>query len=107
MQKRSSTAFELSKVSEALNKVLLDARCPISGHKTWTVAPEFVDINPVAIYLNAPLRPGSETPNVNMGYGLGNQENRYPAVMAICNGCGFVALFNAVKLGLLPPLEQP
>lgn len=112
MQSASRYTFDISKTQEALKKVLLDIKCPISGHKSWTGAPGFVEIRPVPVFppfitsgqvfTESWGATGRESPPRTLYANVLAQDASYPAVMAICNGCGYVALFSAVALGLIP-----
>ena len=59
------------------------ARCPFSGHTDWGMAEDFVELRPY------------------QGGGLGVGGGVYPGVLVVCNGCGYMAMFSAVALGLL------
>ena len=64
-------------------------RCPVSGHSQWSIADEFVSVVPWS------------GKNRNFIF-----NNTYPAVMLACNGCGYIALFSAVMLGLVERSEE-
>lgn len=125
----SKISFDAEKAREALEQALADGKCPISGHRAWAIAPGFVELRPVVAFspISAPITSGriaisgtsSDTDSgtifsyTSPGPGIagGNipyphEEHTYPAVMATCKGCGFVALFNAVVLWLVPREQQ-
>jgi len=79
---------DAEKARQALASVWKTPRCPFSGHNEWTLVEDFVELRP---YFRGSLAVGGPV---------------YPAVMAICNGCGYMALFSAVKLGLLGREEK-
>lgn len=64
-------------------------KCPISGHNSWTIADEFVTVVPWS------------GKNRNFIF-----SSTFPAVMLACNGCGYMALFSALKLGLVEQYEE-
>ena len=79
--------FDSAKVEQALRKVWRNARCPFSGDNNWTLVQDYVEVRPYqegALVLGGPI---------------------YPAVMVVCNTCGYMATFNAIKLGLLSERE--
>lgn len=80
---RQSDKINTELVKEALAEVLINLECPFSGHQTWTIVDQFVTVVPWSdrIVFN----------------------NAYPAVMLVCNECGYMALFSAIKLGLVAP----
>lgn len=124
-------AFDPIKAREALKKALVGAKCPISGDQEWTIAPGYVEIRPVSIVPAATFPAGSGKIGIWIGGAPASQdpiyplslvggsgrgwgpvaawepaeEAAYPTVMATCKRCGYVALFNAVALGLVPPNE--
>lgn len=127
MQKWSNTTFDLTKVREALAKALADGKCPISGDRDWTIVPEYVELRPFLGFsaASAPITSGrigifgtQADPSTGTIYGISPlgggtgggwqtpSEHTYPAVMATCKRCGYIALFNAVVLGLLPSGDQ-
>ena len=125
----SRISFDADKARVALERVLVDGKCPISGHRAWAIAPGFVELRPVVAFspISAPITSGriaisgtssgtspetifsytSAAPGTGGGGGwYPHEEHTYPAVMATCKGCGFVALFNAVVLGLVPREQE-
>ena len=129
MINRYPISFDPDKVREALEKVLVDGKCPISGHRAWTVAPGYIQLRPVLGFspILAPITSGRirisgtssetssetifsyappETGTVGGTAAFPVEESTYPVVMATCTGCGYIALFNAVVLGLVPSSEQ-
>ena len=112
MQPAGRFTFDTSKAQEALKKVLIDTECPISKHKSWAIAPGFVEIRPRPVFptsiTSGRIRAHSWGSSTYPGELLTDfskppaEEAAYPTVMAICTGCGYVALFSAVALGLLP-----
>lgn len=113
MQPAGRFTFDTSKAQEALKKVLIDTECPISKHKSWAIAPGFVEIRPRPVFptsitsgrIGAHSWGSSTDPGALPTHFFNNppaEEASYPTVMAICTGCGYVALFSAVALGLLP-----
>ena len=59
-------------------------KCPVSGHNDWTLVKEFVSV----------VSWNGENKSFTFN-------SAYPAVMLACGGCGYMALFSAVKLGLV------
>lgn len=113
MQPAGRFTFDTSKAQEALKKVLIDTECPISKHKSWAIAPGFLEIRPRPVFPTSITSGrisvqswGSSTDPVALPArfppNLPEEESSYPTVMAICTGCGYVAIFSAVALGLLP-----
>ena len=114
--------FNSSQARDALQKVLADAKCPISGHQDWTIAFGYVEIKPVSTFphFSNPYASRKVEITGGMAYhggekilGSGSTDSTflsaddaaYPTVMATCKGCGYLALFNAVVLGLVPSSE--
>jgi hypothetical protein len=81
--------LDKAKAKAALEEVWKDAVCPFSGHKEWAIADDFVEMRP---YYGGDFVVG--------------EGNIYPAVMVVCAGCGHMALFSAVRLGLLGKEES-
>ena len=81
--------LDVAKAQDALRDLWKDPRCPFSGHNQWTVARDYVELRP---YFGGSMVVGGTV---------------YPGVMVVCNGCGYMALFSAVKLGLLAKEETP
>ena len=120
MEDWSRLSFDPTKARDALDKALVDGKCPISGHRSWAIAPGYIELRPVTVLSNisAPIKSGiigisgtSSTGGtysyISTGGGLTPPgERAYPAVMATCNRCGYIALFNAVALGLVPAEES-
>jgi hypothetical protein len=80
-----SKKVDVEKAKQALLRVWeKNTACPFSGHRDWGIAEEFVEIKPPS------------SPAYFPGGG-----NTYPAVLVYCNGCGYMALFSAVVLGLI------
>ena len=75
--------IDTKQVEEALDEVLSNFKCPFSGHRSWAIVDELVTITP---WIEGIV-----------------PDHSYPAVMLACNGCGYVALFSAIKLGLVSP----
>jgi len=63
--------------------------CPISGHTDWTIVDHLIS---PAVYTQGGMQV------------VGG--SAYPQVMVVCQGCGYTVYFNAVKMGIVPPLEQ-
>ena len=87
-----SNEDRLPKAEEALRKFWLNPKCPFSGHNEWTLVEDYVEVRP---YFQGSLAVGGTV---------------YPAVMVICNGCGYMAMFSGIRLGLLgtaAPTEEP
>lgn len=80
--------IDVQEVQDALNRVWSTGKCPFSGHEDWTIVSELVEIKPFQ----------------RGGLTIGG--NVYPAVMVACNGCGYIALFSAVVLGLTTKEEM-
>ena len=80
--------FDSAKVEKTLRKVWKDASCPFSGDNNWTLVQEYVEI-----------RPYCGQGSMLLGGAI------YPAVMVVCNTCGYMATFNAIRLGLLSEEE--
>jgi hypothetical protein len=79
--------FDPAKVEQALRKVWRNAHCPFSGDNNWTLVQDYVEVRPYqegSLVLGGPI---------------------YPAVMVVCNTCGYMATFNAIRLGLLSEKE--
>ena len=116
-------AFNPDLARDAVQKVLTDVKCPISGHQEWVIALGYVEIKPASTFPNfsTPFMGGKVEIHGDMGH-LGREnilpsgasgvpssgflaadEATYPTVMATCKRCGYVALFNAVVLGLVEP----
>ena len=123
MQDWSRFSFDMVKTREALEKALGDGKCPISGDRAWTIAPGYVELRPALAFptVSAPItssRVGIYSTSSEGGMGTiysylppgsgwpPSAENTYLAVMATCSRCGYIALFNAVVLGLVPSGEQ-
>jgi len=115
-------AFNPSQARDALQKVLADAKCPISGHQEWALAFGYVEIKPVSTFPYFSNTYTSRKVEITGGMAYHGGENilasgstgstflsaddaAYPTVMATCKGCGYLALFNAVVLGLVPSSE--
>ena len=71
-------------IEKRIEKLWKTPECPFSGHNERTIVDQFVEVKPF-----------SETPAMVIGGGV------YPAVMFVCRGCGYMALFSAMVLGLL------
>lgn len=89
-----STAISNQKVDpERVNKKLREFgvtnKCPMSGHSDWTLVNEFVTVVP---YKDSERRITFDP--------------AIPAVMLACRGCGYMALFSAIKLGLVERHEE-
>ena len=78
-----------SRIEEKLHEFGAMNKCPVSGHSQWSIADEFVTVVPWS------------GKNRNFVF-----NNTYPAVMLACNGCGYMALFSAVVLGLVDRNED-
>ena len=78
-----------SLIEEKLHEFGAMNKCPVSGHRLWSIADEFVSVVPWS------------GKNRNFLF-----NNTYPAVMLACNGCGYMALFSAIILGLVSPGEE-
>ena len=85
----SQRKLDPKKIEEKLRQFGSDNKCPISGHYSWAIADEFVSVVPWS------------GKNRNFLF-----NNTYPAVMLACNGCGYMALFSAMKLGLVDLHEE-
>ena len=73
-------------VRERLRDFGFTIKCPVSGHSSWTLVNDFVTVvqwEDKVIF-----------------------NNSYPAVMLACDGCGYMALFSAIKLGLVEPDKE-
>lgn len=73
--------LDLNRVVKAIKDKGVSAKCPFSGHESWSLVDELVTAIPLK----------------NHGIVLGNS---YPAIMLVCTGCGYMALFSAKVLGL-------
>ena len=82
----SQRKLDPQKIEEKLRQFGATNKCPVSGHSDWTLVDEFVSVVPwdKKFIFN----------------------NSYPAVMLGCNGCGYMALFSAIVLGLVSPDEE-
>ena len=80
----SQRKLDPMKIQEKLREFGATNKCPISGHTEWSIADEFVTVVPW------------DEKKRNIVF-----NNSYPAVMLACNGCGYMALFSAVVLGLV------
>ena len=107
-------AFDPFKALQALQKVLTGAKCPISVDQDWTIAPGYVEIRPSPAFPNMAFPATSGKVGISSngyeivagsGWRAETQDAAYPTVMATCKQCGYVALFNAVALGLVPSGE--
>lgn len=114
--------FDSSQARDALQNVLADAKCPISGHQDWTIAFGYVEFKPVSTFPHSSNPYTSQKVEISGGMAyhggekilasggrsafLSADDAAYPTVMATCKGCGYIALFNAVVLGLVPSSEQ-
>ena len=78
-----------SLIEEKLHEFGVTNKCPVSGHNLWSIADEFVSVVPWS------------GKNRNFLF-----NNTYPAVILACNGCGYMALFSAIVLGLVSPDEE-
>ena len=58
--------------------------CPLCGNKNWILAEYVVEMRP---FTGGNFRLGGPV---------------YPAVLAFCGACGYMALTSAVKIGLFP-----
>ena len=87
----ATSRFDYDAAAKALKDKFRDWKCPYSGHTEWTLVPEFVEFRP---FYGGPM----------VGRG-----NVYPAVMIVCSGCGHLAFFSSVVLGLTPsvPAAEP
>lgn len=83
--KESHRAIDRDQIEKKLREFGAANKCPISGHAEWTIVEEFVSVVPW-----------------EDGFKFGGT---YPAVMLACNGCGYMALFSAIVLGLVEPDE--
>lgn len=81
--------LDVQEVEEALRKVWTNYECPFSGHQSWTIVDELVKLTPYETSFTVSNEHRMVVSNV------------YPAVMLVCNGCGYMALFSAVALGLI------
>ena len=84
---RASMKIDVDETAKVLERVGATARCPYAGndteHRGWGLADEFVAIVPY-----------------NDARGIILHQS-YPAVMLACETCGHMALFSAIKLGLI------
>lgn len=83
----SRLEFDREKVVATLSERWGQGHCPF-GHDQWDLVPNFVEVRPYH--------------GGGMVIGSGGV---YPAVMVICQTCGYMAMFSAVKLGLLPGVQ--
>ena len=82
----SQRKLDAQQVEEKLREFGFTTKCPVSGHSSWTLVDDFVTVvqwNKQIVF-----------------------KNTYPAVMLACNECGYMALFSAIKLGLVNPNED-
>ena len=85
----SQRKLDPKKIEGKLRELGATTKCPVSGHSEWTLADEFVTVVPW------------DEKKRNTVF-----NNSYPAVMLACNGCGYMALFSAIKLGLVNLEEE-
>ena len=76
-------------VKEKLREFGFANKCPMSGHTEWSLASEFVTVVPYK----------DKEKNIIFN-------PAFPAVMLACNGCGYMALFSAIILGLVDRHEE-
>lgn len=62
--------------------------CDCCGENSWMLSEDIVT---TPIFSNSGMIIGGKS---------------YPHVMLICNNCGNTKLFNAVKMGILPPSDK-
>lgn len=85
---------EVQKVDTEKAQALLEelwgkpAVCPFSGHTDWSMAEYIVEVRPF-------LRGG-----------LDLEKGAYPGVLVACEGCGYMVMFSAVRLGLVSEVEE-
>ena len=84
----SHSKLNAEQVEEKLREFGFTTKCPVSGHSSWTLVDEFVTVVPWS---------------KKRGFVF---NNTIPAVMLACNECGYMALFSAVKLGIVDPNEE-
>ena len=84
--KLSQLELSEKQIEEKLRQTGVTLTCPVSGHSQWTIVNDFVSVIPWD------------------GKYIFN--NSYPAIMLGCKGCGYMALFSAVVLGLVNPDEE-
>ena len=80
----SEETFDQERVKEKLLEFGVTNKCPMSGHNEWSLADEFVTVVPY------------KSKNRNFAF-----NKAFPAVMISCGACGYMALFSAIKLGLV------
>ena len=93
-----TSRFDYEAAAKVLKDKFRDWKCPYSGHTEWTLVPEFVEFGP--FYGGSMVVRRNVYPTVM---------NVYPAVMIVCSGCGHLAFFSSVVLGLTPsvPATEP
>ena len=84
--KESQRVIDKDRIEQKLREFGAANKCPISGHAEWTIVEEFVSVVPWENKFNF--------------------SGSYPAVMLACNGCGYLALFSAIILGLVDREED-